>query len=138
MIHRHTARRKHTPPPPTSSAPARSPKAERGFSAQSVAELFERSSRLVDGTRQSAEIQSALKKTNPNYKTDLNALAKLLVKTQALFQAQPLVGPEPQEPTLEQRTALAELGRAAGKLRKDARRALEGQPELLVALGLPH
>ena len=116
--------------------PARSPKAERGFSAQSITELFGRVSRLVEGIRQSATVQTALKHINPNYKVDLNTLAKLLVKTQALFQEQPLAGPEPQEPTLEQRTALAELGRAAGKLRKDARRALADQPELLVALGV--
>lgn len=136
MIHRHTTRRKHTQPPAPTPPPQGSPKAERGFSAQSIAALFLRANRLVEGIRQSAEVQSALKAENPTYKAELNALAKLVLRTQALFPEQQAAGQALQEPTDEQRTALAELGRAAGKLRKDARRALEGQPAFLVALGI--
>jgi len=132
MLNRPFARRRYTPPPPPPRTTTASPKADRGFTGQSVQELFLRTETVVSGVRKSAAIQSALVES----KAELNALAKLLTKTRALFPDPQPTGPEPLEPTDEQREALSNLGRAVGKYRKTARRALAEQPELLAALGL--
>nr|WP_309694216.1 hypothetical protein [Armatimonas sp.] len=113
-----------------------SPKRDRGYTLQSINDLFLRTERLVEGVRKNPEIQRALKATCDYSPADLNALAALLARTRTLFgsiEEQKDQGLA-KEPTPPERDALAALGREVGKLRKYARRALAENPPLLELL----
>ena len=113
---------------PSPKSPTASPKRDRGFTPQSINELFLRADTLIEGIGKNPEIRSALK-------TDLKPLTALLAKTRTLF-IDIASDTAPQEPTLAQRDALGDLGREVGKLRKHVRRALSEHPELLERLGI--
>ncbi|WP_395088161.1 hypothetical protein [Armatimonas sp.] len=114
-----------------------SPKRDRGYTLQSINDLFLRTERLVEGVRKIPEIQKALKATCDYSPADLSALTALLARTRTLFLASEKQEDQgvAKEPTPQQRDALAELGREVGKLRKYARRALAENPPLLELLG---
>ena len=113
-----------------------SPKRDRGYTLQSINDLFLRTERLVEGVRKNPEIQKALKATCDYSSSDLSALTALLVRTRTLFLLSDKHEEQDraQDPTPQQRDALAALGREVGKLRKYTRRALAENLPLLELL----